>query len=205
TYVYGIYSELFNGPTNVNIDNELVCYDLKEMSNNEKIQRILFYNILSHTTYEIMSGDRQPSEIFIDEAHVIADPKVPKAMEFIYFMMKVLRSFNCGITTASQSVEDFLSARDENRNYGKAIITQSVQRLYLPMSEEELKYLEEELGNTFSKEERSTLILKDGKKKEQAGKGIFYTGSKKIKLEVQLNEVTEKLWFEQKSINDITI
>jgi len=205
TYVYGIYSELFNGATNVNIDNELVCYDLKEMSNNEKIQRILFYNILSHTTYEIMSGDRQPSEIFIDEAHVIADPKVPKAMEFIYFMMKVLRSFNCGITTASQSVEDFLSARDENRNYGKAIITQSVQRLYLPMSEEELKYLEEELGNQFSKEERSTLILKDGKKKEQAGKGIFYTGSKKIKLEVQLNEVTEKLWFDQKSINELTI
>jgi hypothetical protein len=205
TYVTGMYSELFNGHTNISIDNDLVCYDLKEMSNNEKIQRILFYNILSHTTYEIMSGDREPSEIFIDEAHVIADPKVPKAMEFIYFMMKVLRSFNCGITTASQSVEDFLSARDENRNYGKAIITQSVQRLYLPMSEEELKYLEEELGNTFSKGERETLILKDGKKKEQAGKGIFYTGSKKIKLEVQLNEVTEMLWFDQKSINDITI
>nr|WP_316047520.1 hypothetical protein [Planococcus glaciei] len=49
TYVYGIYSELFNGATNVNIANELVCYDLKEMSNNEKIQRILFLqHFISH-------------------------------------------------------------------------------------------------------------------------------------------------------------
>jgi len=70
------------------------------------------------------------------------------------------------------------------------------------MVEEEIKYLEEELGNSFSQEERSVLILKEGSQKEQAGKGIFYTGSKKIKLKVQMNDLIKHIWEERKSIDD---
>ncbi|UOR14083.1 VirB4 family type IV secretion system protein [Halobacillus amylolyticus] len=201
-YVFGMYSDLLNGPTNANIDSDLVNYDLKALQNQDKIQRILFYNILSHTTNQVMEDREQETNVFIDEAHIIADPKVPLAMNYVHYMMKVLRSFNTGIITASQSIKDFLSARDEYRNYGEAVITQSIQRLYLPMAEEELKYLEEELGNTFSKQERSVLILKEGSQDEQAGKGIFYTGSKKIKLEVQMNDLVYHLWKEKKSIHD---
>jgi hypothetical protein len=204
-YVYGMYSGLFNGHTNVNVDSDLVCYDLKSLQNQDKVQRILFYNILSHTTNHVMENYEQDTNIFIDEAHIIADPKVPLAMSYVHYMMKVLRSFNAGIITASQSIKDYLSARDEHRNYGEAVITQSIQRLYLPMAEEDLKYLEEELGNEFSEKERNVLILKEGNAKEQAGKGIFYTGSKKIQLEVQMNDLIEHIWEKRKPVKDFVI
>lgn len=204
-YVYGMYSDLFNGHTNVDVNSDLVCYDLKSLQNQDKVQRILFYNILSHTTNHVMENNEQDTNIYIDEAHIIADPKVPLAMSYVHYMMKVLRSFNAGIITASQSIKDYLSARDEHRNYGEAVITQSIQRLYLPMAEEDLKYLEEELGNKFSEKERNVLILKEGNADEQAGKGIFYTGSKKIQLEVQMNDLIKHIWEDRKSVKDFII
>lgn len=201
-YVYGMYSDLFNGYTNVDVNSDLVCYDLKSLQNQDKVQRILFYNILSHTTNHVMENRDQDTNIYIDEAHIIADPKVPLAMKYVHYMMKVLRSFDTGIITATQSIKDYLSARDEHRNYGEAVITQSIQRLYLPMAEEDLKYLEEELGNKFSEKERNVLILKEGNADEQAGRGIFYTGSKKIQLEVQMNDLIKHIWIDKKSIEE---
>lgn len=56
---------------------------------------------------EITGGDKRPTKLYIDEAHIIADPKVPVAMEYLYFMLKVLRSFHCGVVTATQSIVDF--------------------------------------------------------------------------------------------------
>jgi len=200
-YVFGMYSDLLNGHTNVNVNSDLICYDLKALQNQDKVQRILFYNILSHTTNHVMENRDKDTNIYIDEAHIIADPKVPLAMSYVHYMMKVLRSFNTGIVTATQSIKDFLSARDDYRNYGEAVVTQSIQRLYLSMSEEELIYLEKELGNTFSDEERSILIIKDGDQKEK-GKGIFYTGSKKIKLRVQMNDLIKHIWVDKRPISE---
>lgn len=200
-YVFGMYSDLLNGHTNVNVNSDLICYDLKALQNQDKVQRILFYNILSHTTNHVMENRDKDTNIYIDEAHIIADPKVPLAMSYVHYMMKVLRSFNTGIVTATQSIKDFLSARDNYRNYGEAVVTQSIQRLYLSMSEEELIYLEKELGNTFSDEERSILIIKDGDQKEK-GKGIFYTGSKKIKLRVQMNDLIKHIWVDKRPISE---
>lgn len=202
-YTNGLYSSIFNGPTNVNVSSDLISYDISDLNMMEKVQRIIYYNLLSHNTYEIMNGDNKLTQLYIDEAHVIADPKVPLAMQYVFFMMKVLRSFNCGITPATQSIKDFLSAQDEKRNYGEAVISQSVQKLYLPMQETEVKFLEDNLGHVFSDEERTTLVMRDGDKKEQAGKGIFFSGSKKIKLEVKLTNMEQQLWLEKKKLSEI--
>ena len=59
-----------------------------------------------------MNGDKKSTQLYIDEAHIIADPKVTVAMEYLYEMMKVVRSFNCGVTSATQQIQDFLSAKD---------------------------------------------------------------------------------------------
>ncbi|MEQ3587122.1 TrsE, partial [Bacillus thuringiensis] len=126
-------------------------------------------------------------------------------MQYVYFMMKVLRSFNVGITPATQSIKDFMSAKDEKRNYGEAVISQSVQRLYLPMTQEEVTYLEKELSHEFSEQEKTTLVVREGDKDKQAGKGILFSGSKKIKVEVQLTPLEKQLWFENKKIEDIAI
>lgn len=202
SYTTGLYAGLFNGHTNVNTSTNLISYDIRDFNDNEKVQRIIYYNLLSNITYELINGDKSPTQLYIDEAHIIADPKVPLAMRYVFFMMKVLRSFNVGITTATQSIKDLLSAKDDKRNYGEAIITQSAQKFYLPMTESEVDFLEKSLSHQFSDEERTTLVLREGDKKKQAGKGVYFSGSKKIKLQVVLNKAEAELWFDNKLMGE---
>lgn len=202
-YAYGLYAKICNGHTTVDMSNRLIAFDIFDLNNREKAQRVVYFILLSRLTNEITNGDRRATKIYIDECHIIADPKVPVAMQYLYFMMKVLRSFNCGIIPASQSVQDFLSATDGNRNYGAAIISESIQRLYLPMNLSEIKVLEDVLGTEFSEEELNTLQVVEGRKDEQVGKGIYIIGAKKIKLQVILTDVEKQLWFDKKKVSEI--
>lgn len=93
----------------------------------------------------------------------------------------------------------FLSATDGIRNYGGAVISESIQHLYLPMKKSEIQTVENTIGVKFSQEELNTLEIIDGKKEEQVGKGIYSTGAKRIKLEVVLTGVEEQLWFQKKN------
>lgn len=204
-YIKGIFKNVFNGHTNVSIDNDLVAYDSLAFQQNEKVQRILYYNIMSHISYTAINGDGKEMRVVFDEAHVIADPKIPLAMQQLYFMMKVLRSFNVGVSPATQSIKDLLSAKDDKRNYGEAVINQAVQKMYLPMMEVEIEFLEKELSHKFSEKEKSILTVRDADKKKQAGKGILFIGSKKIQCSVKLTKMEEDLWFHKKQINQISV
>lgn len=204
-FITGIYSNVFNGYTNVNIQSNLVAYDSLVFQQNETVQRILYYNIMSHITYQAINGDKSPMRVVFDEAHVIADPKIPIAMQQLYYMMKVLRSFNVGVSCATQSIKDFFSAKDDKRNYGEAVINQAVQRMYLPMMEIEISFLENELSHRFSEKERSILTVREADKRSQAGKGVLFIGSKKIHTAVKLTPMEADLWFKRKKLEDITI
>ncbi|OUB36713.1 DUF87 domain-containing protein [Bacillus cereus] len=203
-YAYGLYAKICNGHTRIDFSNPLIAFDIFALNNREKAQRVVYFILLSRLMAEITNGDKRPTKIYIDEAHIIADPKVPVAMQYLYFMLKVLRSFNCGVVTATQSITDFLSATDGTRNYGGAVISESIQHLYLPMMKSEIKTLEGVLGVKFSKEEMNTLEIIEGRKEEQAGKGIYSTGAKRIKLEVVLTGIEEQLWFQKKKLGELT-
>jgi len=204
-YITGIYENVFNGHTNVDISNDLVAYDSLAFQQNENVQRIIYYNIMSHITYSAINGNGEEMRVVFDEAHVIADPNIPLAMQQLYFMMKVLRSFNVGVSCATQSIKDFLSAKDDKRNYGEAVINQSIQRLYLPLFESEISYLENELAHKFSEKEKSILTVREGEQSKQAGKGILFIGSKKIQCSVKLTHMESELWFKRKKLSSIKV
>ena len=127
----------------------------------------------------------------------LADPKVPVAMENLYIMMKVFRSLNTGVTSATQSIQDFFSARDDLRNYGEAVIDQSVQRLFLPMQEKEVDEVNKRLNLRLSEEDKDFLKVRSGEKTEDTGKGFFYVGSKKVKIEIILTNLEKKVWIDK--------
>ena len=204
-YINGIYKDVFNGHTNVNVNSPLVAYDSLAFQQNEEVQKILYYNIMSYITYQAINGDKSPMRVVFDETHVIADPKIPIAMQQLYFMMKVLRSFNVGVSCATQSIKDFFSAKDDKRNYGEAVVNQAVQRMYLPMMESEVEFLERELSHRFSVKEKGILTVREGDKLSQAGKGILFIGSKKIYTQIKLTSMEEALWFEKKTLDQIVV
>jgi hypothetical protein len=151
------------------------------------------YNILTFLEEDAVK-DKEMVQIYVDEAHILADPRNALAMKFLSDMYKLLRSFNSGVTSATQQVGDFLSAIEGTRNYGEAIILNSVSKLYLPMSREELNTIMNKTSENFSEEEQQLLVIKDADRKRSAGKGVYIVGSQKVSLQVQLSPIELQLW-----------
>lgn len=192
-YVEGSYSKAMNGHTNVDLSNDLITFDLKDLKNEEELQKVCMYNILTFLEEDAIK-DKDIVQIYVDEAHILADPKNPLAMKFLSDMYKLLRSFNSGVTSATQQVGDFLSAVEGTRNYGEAIILNSVSKLYLPMSKAELQTIMNKTSEVFSEEEQQILIIKDADRTKSAGKGVYVVGSTKVSLQVQLTPIELQLW-----------
>jgi type IV secretory pathway VirB4 component len=193
-YVEGSYSKAFNGITNVDLSNDLITFDLFDLRNEGDLQQVAMYNILTFLWDDATMDKRQINQIFVDEAHILSDPKNPLAMEFLASMYKLIRSFSGGVTSATQQVGDFLSAVEGSRNYGEAVILNSVTKLYLPMVQEEMNSIRERTSESFSEEEERLLVIQDADKHQNAGKGIYVVGSKKVHLQVELTPAELKLW-----------
>jgi type IV secretory pathway VirB4 component len=191
-YVEGSYSKAMNGYTNVDLSNDLISFDLFDLKNEEEFQKVVMFNILTFLEEDAVMGDGDV-QIYVDEAHILADPQNPLAMKFLSDMYKLLRSFGCGITSAIQQIGDFLSAVEGTRNYGEAIILNSMSKLYLPMSREELHTIMNKTSENFSEEEQQILVIKDADRRN-AGKGIYVLGSKKASLQVELTPIELQLW-----------
>lgn len=197
-YVSGLYAHVLNGHTNIDVTNKgLVAFDVSEVTEIKDLNRVVYYNVLTYIKKLILNGNGKSTQVYVDEAHYLADPKVPVAMENLFIMMKVFRSLNCGVTSATQSIQDFFSAKDDLRNYGEAVIDQSVQRLYLPMQEKEVDEVNERLNLRLSEEDKDFLKVRSGEKTEDTGKGFFYVGSKKVKIEVILTDLEKKVWVDK--------
>ncbi|MBE2977748.1 VirB4 family type IV secretion system protein [Priestia megaterium] len=192
-YVEGSYSKAMNGPTNVDLSNDLITFDLFDLKNEEDLQKVAMYNILTFLEEDAVK-DKEVVQIYVDEAHILADPRNPLAMKFLADMYKLLRSFNSGVTSATQQVGDFLSAVEGTRNYGEAVILNSVTKLYLPMSSEELNTIMTKTSQNFSEEEQQILIIKDADRTKSAGKGVYIVGSTKVSLQVQLDPIELQMW-----------
>lgn len=136
-YVHGSYAKAFNGHTNVDLSKDLINFDLFEMRDEGDLQQIAMYNILTFLWDDATMDRSKVNQIYVDEAHILSDPRNPLAMQFLSSMYKLIRSFRGGVTSATQQVGDFLSAIEGSKNYGEAVILNSVTKLYLPMMQEE--------------------------------------------------------------------
>lgn len=196
----GTYGNLFNGHTNVELDNDLICFDINEIYKDNDVNKLIYFLLLSYLRDAIINGDGRATKLYIDEAHIIADPNVVVAMEYLYELMKVVRAFDTGCGVATQSISDFLSAKTEHRNYGEAVIDQAVQMHILPMKRKEVEFVNQTLALRLDEEDMDFIELHDATKKEQAGKGFYYLGSKKVKMDVFLTDLEADIWFR----NDFT-
>lgn len=196
-FVAGIYKNVFNNHTNIKIENRLVCFDIQDVTEDENLSKIVYFNVLNYIKTTILSSPEEDTFVYIDEGHYIADPKVVLAMKHLFIMMKVFRSLNTGVVVATQSIEDFLSAKDEHRNYGESVILQSTQRLILPMQENEVDVINEKLRLRLTEDDKQSLKVISGEKTDETGKGFYYVGAKKVKIQVELTELEKALWFDK--------
>jgi len=181
-YVEGSNSRMFNGHTKVNLKSDFICFNLKQLEEESDSQAAAMYNALSFLWDEITMNQDFFTWLVVDEAHSIASPDNPRAMKFLYQIFKRIRKYNGGATVATQQIADYLSAQEGHRNYGQAIIGNSISQLILPLKEKDIADLKNHEVIKLSEEEEKIIS------KLRQGEGIYVVGNNRIHMKVDFTE-----------------
>ncbi|MEH6949119.1 hypothetical protein V7068_19030 [Bacillus sp. JJ634] len=179
-YVHGSNSKLFNGHTNVNLNNDMICFDLKNLEEEADSQQAAMYNVLSFLWDEITEREGVTKRLYVDEAHTLSDPNQPRALKFLYQIYKRIRKYKGGACVATQQISDYLSAIEGNRNYGEAIIANSTCQMILGLSSLDIDDIEKNKVLSLSEQEKHILL------KSKRGEGIYVVDTDRAHIDVDI-------------------
>lgn len=131
----GRYSKLWNGPTSIETNENLVCFNFQSLiaNNNSLLTNAQMLLVFRYLNQEIINNkdfntryhpDRQNTRkivIVIDEAHIFINPKYPVALEFMAQMAKRIRKYDGMQIVITQNITDFVGS-DEIKRQSTAVI-----------------------------------------------------------------------------------
>ena len=171
TYINGS-NTLFNGTTNINLDNDLISFDLKALQNEKDSQGGAYLNTFSYLWDEITKNKSENIKLFVDEFHFLTQN--PDASSFFYQAYKRFRKYNAGAIAGTQQIQDVLEGTlDNGKNVGQAIIGNSYTKVFFGLDNQGLEDVENKLSVSFSEKERRLL------KKKKQGEALIINGSKR--------------------------
>lgn len=165
-YTEGIFGGFLNQQTNVETDNQLVVFNIRDLE--EELRPIAMYIVLQFIWNEVRSK-MQKRLIVVDEAWVMMQHE--DAASFLFGIAKRCRKYFTGLTTITQDIGDFAASR-----YGKPIITNSSMQLLLRQSPSSIDIIAE----TFYLTDHEKFLLLES----NVGEGIFFAGSKHAAIKV---------------------
>lgn len=165
-YTNGIFGGIFNKPTNVDLDNNLVVFSIRDLD--DKLRPTAMYILLNYLWTKVRSKLKK-RVLAIDEAWTMMQHE--DAARFLYGLVKRARKYYLGVTFISQDIEDFL-----NHDLGKPIITNSSLQLLLKQAPSAIPKLKE----VFNLTDGECYYLLNS----QVGEGIFFAGQKHVAIEI---------------------
>ncbi len=174
-YTEGTFAGLFNSPTNLEMDNKLVCFSVRDLE--DELRPIAIYMIINYIWNTVRSKMKKRI-LVIDEAWWLM--QYEDSAKFVYSMVKRCRKYYLGITTISQDVSDFLMSP-----YGQAIVNNSSLKLLLKQSTAAIDLVQK----TFALTEGEKYLLLES----AVGEGIFFAGSKHAAIKVVASYTEDQL------------
>ncbi len=174
-YTEGTFSGLFNSPTNVEMDNNLVCFSVRDLE--DELRPIAIYMIINYI-WNVVRSEMKKRVLVIDEAWWLMQHE--DSAKFIFALVKRCRKYYLGVTTITQDVNDFLTSP-----YGRAIVTNSSLQLLLKQSTAGIDLVQKTFNLT---EGEKYLLLECG-----LGEGIFFAGSKHAAIKVVASYTEDQL------------
>jgi type IV secretory pathway VirB4 component len=165
-YTEGIFSGFLNNITNIDIDNSMVVFNIRDME--EEMRPIAMYVVLQFIWNEMRTNIRKRI-VLVDEAWLMM--KYDDAASFLFGIAKRCRKYYTGLTTITQDVNDFLSSR-----FGKPIVTNSSIQILLKQSPAAIDVITE----TFYLTDQEKFLLLES----NIGEGIFFAGTKHVAIKV---------------------
>ncbi len=145
-YVTGTFAKLFNNATNVDLDNRLTVFSIRDIE--DALKAPAMFNVLNYIWTKVRSHKKKRL-LVIDEAWIMMHEDI--AANFLYQLVKRARKYGLGVTTITQDVEDFV-----NSEYGKPIVSNAALQLLLKQSTSSIKSLEKVFG--LSEAEKQKLV-----------------------------------------------
>ncbi|MFB6181634.1 MAG: VirB4-like conjugal transfer ATPase, CD1110 family [Candidatus Magasanikbacteria bacterium] len=174
-YTDGTFSGLFNSPTNVNMDNRLVVFSVRDLE--DELRPMAIYNLVNYIWNRVRS-ELKKRLLIIDEGWWMMMHE--ESAKFIFSLVKRARKYYLGVTMISQDVNDFL-----NSQYGKAIVTNSSLNLLMKQDPSAIDNVQE------------TFMLTEGEKylllESDVGEGIFFAGRKHAAIKVVASYTEDQL------------
>jgi len=174
-YTEGTFSGLFNAQTNVNMDNQLVVFSVRDLE--DELRPMAIYSLINYI-WNIVRSKRKKRILVIDEAWWLMTHE--DSAKFIYALVKRCRKYYLGVTTITQDVNDFLRSQ-----YGQAIVTNSSMQLLLKQSPSGV----ETIQKTFMLTEGEKYLLLES----AIGEGIFFAGLKHAAIKIIASYTEDQL------------
>lgn len=166
-YTEGTFSGLFNSPTNVKVDNQLIVFCIRDLE--DELRPIAMYIIMNYI-WNIIRSELKRRMLVVDEAWIMM--RHEDSAKFMYALVKRCRKYYLGITTITQDVNDFLTS-----TYGNAIVTNCSLQLLLKQTPAAVNLVQKTFMLT---EGEKYLLLEAG-----LGEGIFFAGAKHAAIKIQ--------------------
>ena len=174
-YTEGTFAGLFNAPTNVNVNNQLVIFSVRDLE--DELRPMAIYTLVNYI-WNLVRSEQKRRVLIIDEAWWLMSHE--DSAKFIYALVKRCRKYYLGVTTITQDVNDFLRSP-----YGQAIVTNSALQLLLRQSPASVDMIQK----VFMLTEGEKYLLLEG----SVGEGIFFAGNKHAAIKVVASYTEDQL------------
>jgi conjugal transfer ATP-binding protein TraC len=120
-YITGSLSQVFNHHTDIDINNRLIVFDIKDLTDS---MRPLMMLVIANFVSNLVKNKPQKRLLVIDEAWLLLEEQ--DSAKFISGLVRRARKYYLGVSIITQAANDFLS-----NEYGKAIASQSAIRILM--------------------------------------------------------------------------
>lgn len=174
-YTEGTFAGLFNSPSNVQMDNQLVCFSVRDLE--DELRPMAIYTVINYI-WNVVRSEVRKRILVIDEAWWLMQHE--DSAKFIFALVKRCRKYYLGVTTITQDVNDFLRSP-----YGQAIVNNSSLQILLKQASAAIELVQKTFILT---ESEKYLLLECG-----VGEGIFFAGNKHAAIKVVASYVEDQL------------
>ena len=145
-YVTWSFGNLFNNYTNIDLDNWLTVFSIRDIE--DALKTPAMYNVLNYIWTKVRAHKKKRL-LVVDEAWIMM--KEEMAASFLFGLIKRARKYKLWVTTITQDVEDFL-----NSPYGKPIVSNAAVQILLKQSTASMKSMDKVFS--LSEAEKNMLV-----------------------------------------------
>lgn len=165
----GRNSNLWNGPTSIETNENFVCFNFQSLiaGNNDMLtnaQMLLVFKyieneIINNKDYNKLHNTNRKIIVVVDEAHTFINPKYPIALNFMTAMAKRIRKYGGMQIVITQNINDFVGS-EEIKRQSTAVINACQYSLIFSLSPNDVNDLIELYKNSggINKEEQNSIV-----------------------------------------------